>query len=810
MLNDLHYAVRTLLRAPGFTAIAVVTLALGIGANTAIFSVVNGVLLRPLPYPDSESIVRLSSGDPAESRGSFSPPDFLDVDRESQTLFPVAGYRRDASTIAAPGREPQRMTTANVTVDFFEVFALPALLGRPFATAADRGTAERLVVLSEGTWQRELASDPAVIGRRIRIDGLPHTVVGIMPAAFDYPEDTAIWVLSPLAVPTSPLNVPGDPLTLRDVHYFEVVGRLKPGESLTTARAELGALAERQARDFPDSNAGRTIGMLPLSEGIVGGVRPALLMLLGAVGLVLLIACANVASLMLTRASERQREIAVRSALGASRGHLVRQFLAESLLLGVLGGAAGLFAAAWAIAGLVSALPAGMPRAEGIHLDLRVSGVAALIAVGSALVFGLIPAWQGSRTDASALLHEAGDRGSTGGRRRARTRAIFVVAEIALTLVLLVGAGLLVNSFLRLQRVDPGFRIDELAVVALPLPQSQYPDGPRQSAFYKRILDGVRQRPGISAAALLFPAPFQGTDASAGFSIEGRGPTTNADQPTAGLASISPGYFQAMGIPIVKGRDFSDRDREPAPAVGLVNQALARKYFPGDDPIGKRIRFDDTDKDWMTIVGVVADTRNRGLDEAPAPLLYIHYPVFTVPFMTVVARSSAGPGAVASAVREEMRAVDPDLPLDTVKPMRQVIADRTAGPRFRTLLVAAFAVMALLLATVGVYGLVSYSVAQRTREFGIRMALGALPRQVMAPVLKEGLLLGALGVLFGTVGALFATRLLSGFLYGVEATDPLTFIAVASLLLAVALVASYVPSRRALHIDPVAALRSDV
>ena len=343
------------------------------------------------------------------------------------------------------------------------------------------------------------------------------------------------------------------------------------------------------------------------------------------------------------------------------------------------------------------------------------------------------------------MLHEAGDRGSTGGRRRARTRAVFVVAEIALTLVLLVGAGLLVNSFLRLQRVDPGFRVEELTVVTLPLPQSQYPDGPRQSAFYKRLLDGVRQRPGISAAALLFPPPFQATTASGGFSIEGRAKATRADQPSAALSSISPGYFQAMGIPIVKGRDITDQDREPSPAVVMVNQALARKYFPGDDPLGKRIRFGDTDDDWMTIVGLVADSRNRGLDEEPAPLLYIPYPYFTVPFMTVVARSSAGPGAVASAVREEMRALDPEMPLDAVKPMRQVIADRNAGPRFRTLLVAAFAVMALLLATVGVYGLVSYSVAQRTREFGIRMALGAHPRQVMAPVLKEGLLLRRAG-----------------------------------------------------------------
>ncbi len=807
MLTDLRYAARTLLRSPGFAGVAILTLALGIGANTAIFSVVNGVLLRPLPYPDSESIVRLSSGSPSDPAGSFSPPDFLDVDRDSQTLSIVAGYRRDAATIAAPGGEPERVVSAIVTADYFDLFAMPALMGRTFRASADSKTAEPLVVVSARVWERELAGDPEVAGRRIKVNGVPHTVVGVMPRAFNYPEGTDVWVLSPLVVPSSPLNVPGDLLAQRDVHYFDALGRLRPGTALGTARAELEALAGRQARDYPQTNQNRTLGLRPLSEEIVGSVRSALLMLLGAVALVLLIACANVASLLLARASERQRELAVRSALGASRLHLTRQLLAESLLLGGLGGGVGLMAAAWAVGALVAVLPAGMPRAEAIHLDLRVCAAAVLIAFASALVFGLVPAWQGSRTDASAVLHEAGDRGSTGGRRRARTRAAFVIAEIALTLVLLVGAGLLVNSFIRLQRVDPGFRVDELTLVTLPLPQSQYPDGPRQAAFYKRVLDGVRQRPGIGAAALLFPPPFQGTNASGSFRIEGRADTPDTDQPSAALSSISPGYFEAMGIPIVRGRDITERDREPAPAVVMVNQSFARKYFPGADSLGKRIRFGDTDEDWMTIVGIVADSRNRELDEQPAPLMYMPYLYFTVPFMSIVSRSSAGPGAVATAVREEVRALDPEMPLDAVKPMRQVIADRVAGPRFRTLLVAAFALMALLLATVGVYGLVSYSVAQRTREFGIRMALGAHPRQVMMPVLREGLVLGAAGVAIGTLGALLTTRLLSGFLYGVGATDPLTFVAVAVLLVIVALAASYVPSRRALAIDPIVALK---
>ncbi len=807
MLNDLRYATRTLLRTPTFAGVAILTLALGIGASTAMFSVVNGVLLRPLPYPDSGSIVRLSSGSLSDPQGSFSPPDFLDVDRQARTLSVVAGYRRDAVTIAPPGGEPRRVPAASVTADYFDVFAMPAVIGRTFTASADRATAEPLVVVGERVWERELASDPGIAGRRITVNGVPHTVLGVMPRGFDYPEDTGIWVLSPLVVPTSPLNVPGDLLTERDVHYFEVLARLHPGSSLAQARAELEALAGRQARDYPQTNQGRTIGLRPLTEVLVGSVRPALLMLLGAVGLVLLIACANVASLLLARASERQRELAVRTALGASRGHLARQLMAESLVLAAGGGLVGLVAGAWAVSGLVGVLPAGMPRAAAIRLDLGVSAVAVLIAFGSALVFGLIPAWQGSRASAATVLHEAGDRGSTSGRRRARTRGVFVVAEIALTLVLLVGAGLLVTSFIRLQRVDPGFRANDLTVVTLPLPQSQYPDGPRQAAFYRRVLDGVRQRPGIDAAALLFPPPFQGTNASGSFRIEGRADTTRADQPSAALSSISAGFFQAMGIPIVKGRDITERDREPAPAVVMVNQALVRKYFPGVEPLNRRIRFGDTDDDWMTIVGIVADSRTRDLDEAPVPLMYMPYPYFTVPFMSVVSRSSAGPGAVATAVREEVRALDPGMPVDAARPVQDLVADRVAGPRFRTLLVGAFALMALLLATVGVYGLVSYSVAQRTREFGIRMALGAHPRQVMLPVLGEGLALAALGVALGTLGAFFATRLLAGFLYDVGTTDPLTFAGVAALLLLVALAASYLPSRRALAIDPIVALK---
>jgi putative ABC transport system permease protein len=809
IFNDARYAVRALRRAPGFAVVAIVTLALGIGANTAIFSVVNGVLLRRLPYPNADRIVRLWSATPDEPRGAHSAADFLDFQRRNETLAALAGYREDALTVAPPGAESVRITSAVVTADFFDVFGTPAALGRTFNLATDRSTNEPLIVLSRDTWLRQLNGDPQAAGRRIRVNGVPHTIVGIMPGDFHYPEDAKAWVLSPLVVPTPPLDVPGDLLQTRDVHYFNVLGLVKPGVTTDAARADLTAVAASLAREFPQSNARRTLRIQPLHDDVVGDVRGALLLLLGAVGLVLLIACANVASLLLARASGRQRELAVRAALGASRGRLVRQLVAESLVLGAAGGVAGVIVGTWAVALLVNVLPEGIPRAEQIGLDARVAAIAVLLSLVSALLFGLVPAWQASRADASAVLHEAGTRGSTAGRGRARTRASVVVVEIALTLVLLVAAGLLINSFVRLQRVDPGFRVDGVTLVSLPVPQAQYPDGKRQAAFYQRVLESVRQYPGIQSAALLFPTPLEGDNAHGSFSIEGRPAATRADRSFAAIASISPAYFRTMGISIVKGRDFNERDREPAPAVIIVNRALARKYWGSEDPVGKHIHFGNADDDWLTVAGIVADAHNVGLREEPVPMLYLPYQYFTLPFMSIAVRSDTGTATVATAVREAVRAIDPEMPIDKVKPIGDLIAEQVAEPRFRTMLIGAFALMAVLLAAVGVYGLISYSVAQRTREIGIRVALGARPEQVMMPVLKEGLTLALAGIAIGLAGAAAATRLLARFLYGVGALDPATFAAVAALLLAIALLASYIPSRRALRIDPIEALRDE-
>jgi len=808
MFTDLRYALRTLLKNRGFAVVAILTLGLGIGANTAIFSVVNGVLLRPLPYPDAGAIVQVWTTTGGEPKSSHAAADFLELQRDNRTLLKLAGYRDDALTIAPAGGEPVRVQGDLVTIDYFDVFGMPARLGRTFSRAADGTTSEPLVVLSHAVWTGQLASDPQAIDRRVRINGVPHTVVGIMPPAFNYPEGAKAWVLSPKAVPLPPIDVTGDLLESRGVHYFQAVGRLKPGVTLEQARADLAALADDQSRRFPEINGGRGAAVQPLHEKIVGDVRGALFMLLAAVGLVLLIACANVASLLLARASGRQREIAIRAALGAGRGRLIRQLITESLVLGVAGGAAGLLAGGWAIALLLAVVPDGIPRVEQIGLDVRLAALAILVSFVSALIFGLVPALQASRTDASLVLRES-DRAATGGRQRARTRAVLVVAEIALTVVLLVSAGLLASSFVRLQRVDPGFRVEEVTLVTLPLPQSKYEDGKRQAAFYQRVLEGIQQRGEIQSAAILFPNPISGGNASGTFTLEGQPIPPRKDQPFTAIASVSDDYFRTLGIPMIQGRLFAQPDRDPAPAVAIVNTTLVRKYLAGKRAVGTRVRFGDSDGDWITIVGVVADSRNMGLSAAPTPLLYLPYHRFPLAFMSIAARSSAGPGAVASIVREAVKRVDPDMPVDTVVPLRQVLQDSIAEPRFRTLLLGAFASMAVVLASVGVYGLISFSVAQRTREIGIRVALGAQARQVMAPVLREGLGLALIGIGLGIAGSLAATRLLAEFLFGVEPTDPLTYAAVALLLLAIALVASYIASRRALRVDPITALRAE-
>ena len=807
MLNDLRYAARTLLKNPGFTLVAVATLALGIGANTAIFSVVNGVLLRPLPFPEPDRIVRVWTSTPDEQRSNHSAGDFIDLRREQQSLQAVAGYRSLLFTVAARTGDASQLAGAFVTAEFFDVLGVPAAFGRRFSAAQDTAAGERRVVLSRHAFTQLYGDQADVVGQALRVNGQTHTLVGVLPAGSGWPAGADVWVLSDKEVPPSPLDLPAQAAD-REVRYFEAIARLKPGITLVQAQQDVSRVATLiHGRSAPTA-APRDIRLFDLREDIIGDVRFGLLVLQAAVGLVLVIACANVASLLIARASGRRRELAIRAALGAGRARLVRQLLTESALLGIAGGFVGLLVGSWMIGLLTHVLPDNVPRAEAISLDRVVAGLTILTALATGLLFGVMPALQASHAPAQAALKQGGDRGGTSGVRTF-ARSALVVGEVALTLVLLAGAGLLLNSLLRLQRVDSGLQPENLTIAALVIPQSRYPTAASQIDVYRRLIEGLAPRAGIQAVGVGFPGPLRGGNASGSFAIDGRN-SVGAARPFANLGSVSGGYFRAMGIPLIAGRTFADSDGADAAPVAIASTAMVRKYWPGENPIGKRLRFDDDPKvPWSTIVGVVGDVRQLGLDQEPPPILYMPYQQFPLPFTNVSIRSSAPAGTIAALVRAELAAIDPDLPPGDVRSLRDLLDNSIAQPRFRTLLVTAFALVALLLAAVGVYGLISYSVAQRTREIGIRMALGARPRQVLGQIMREGLMLALAGVGLGLIGALLAARVISTFLFGVQAYDPLTFGSVALILLAVASLASYVPSRRALNVDPVRALRAD-
>ena len=801
----LRYAIRTLLKTPGFTLIAITTIALGIAVNSAIFSVVNGVLLQPLPFPDESRVVELTTSTANEARSNYSAGDFTDLRQGSTKLQAVAGFREDVSTVTIEGREPELLESVLVTPGFFDVLGAPAALGRPWSAADGPAGGRKVVVLAHQAWTRLLNADPAAVGRAMRINGETYTITAVMPPEVSWPLEKDLWILSPLSVPPSPITVP-DPETNRDVQYFQAIGRLRPGVSLADAQAELHAIASR-VQGTGQAATGRDFRAEPIRERVVGDVRDALLVIQGAVGLVLLIACANVSSLLIARATGRRRELAIRAALGAGRGHLMRQMLTESVVLGIAGGVCGLLLSAWLINVLQRFVPASVPRTAMITLDARVmlATLAASLAVG--ILFGLLPALQASRAQAGSVIKEAGERGSSA---RARGRAALVVAEIALTLILLVGAGLLANSFLRLQRVDPGFQVEHAMLGNMLVPQSRYTTPEQIAALYRRLVEGLSQRSDVQAVGVGFPGPFRGDNAGGGFYVEGRETATRADRPYANIGTVSGGYFAAMGIPLIAGRTFAETDVKSSAPVAIVSAALARKYWPGENPVGKRLRFDDDPKaPWIDVVGLVGDVRQLGLRREPPPLLFFPYAQFTLPFMTVVVRSALPDATVISLMRQQLAAIDRDLSMGDVLPLQTSVARHVDQPRFRAMLIGVFALLALTLAAVGVYGLISYTVAERTREIGIRVALGAAPRQVLLPVVREGLVLALVGLTIGLAGAFAAARALTAFLFGVGAADPLTFAGVALLMLIVALLASYIPSRRALKVDPIIALRAE-
>jgi putative ABC transport system permease protein len=804
--QDVRYAFRSLARAPGFTLVALLTLALGIGATTAIYSVVDGILLRPLPYPEPGRIVRVwpvSSG--SQAQASFSPADYLDYKQRSGSFSALAAYRENVLDLTGRG-EPVRLRAVEASRSFFDVLGAPPLAGRVFSEATDPPGSPQVAVLSERFWEEKLGRAEDVIGSSLRLDGQPTTVIGIVSRTVRHPVDADIWVLAQFDVPSAPIDIDGDLLAQRDVEYFNAVGRLRPDITLTQARAELRVIGGRLAQEHPDSNAGEAATVEPLQETLVGDVRTALLVLLGAVGFVLLIACANVANLLLARGASRRRELAVRSALGASRERLLLQLLTESVVLALVGGMLGLLLAYWGVDLLLAMAPESIPRIREVQLDFRVAAIAIVTSAAVGIFFGLVPALQGSRSHVVDALRDGGRTGTS----RSRTRNALVVAEIALSLVLLIGAGLMLASFMRLRAVDPGFIVERLMVINVPLPQGRY-DTPAQTRFYEQLHERLREDPRTARSAIAFPMPFGGGNAAGDYQVEGAPPRTRGERPIAQLVAVSPGYFQTMGIPLLRGRDLSFSDASEGPGVVVVNRTLAEREWPGQDPIGRRIAMGPADNadSWLTVVGVVGDAQTSRLDGPVQPTMYLALPRFTIPFSGVVIRSDAGETAVATAVKAAVHSLDPNLPVDQVRTVEQVIQRATGQPRFRALLVAVFAGAALLLAAVGLYGLISYTVAQRVPEIGVRLALGATPGQVMRQIVGQGLRLSLVGVLLGVAGALGAARLIESLLFSVSATDPIVYASLAVALLAVAATACYVPARRALRIDPMTALRAE-
>ncbi len=793
LLQDLRYGIRMLIKNPGFTAIAVVTLALGIGANAAIFSVINAVLLRPLPYPEPGRLFTLSSNQ--------SLPDLEDIKAQSQAFDDFGGVTTQALDFTGGG-EPLQVQAALINVDLFEALGVHAAIGRTLTPEEDRYGAERVVVLSHGFWQRHLGGDPSIIGRAIPLSSNAYTVIGVMPADFTMPrEEVDVWaslrVVNPLAA------------QFRGVHFLHTYFRLKPGVSLGQARAETENIDRWLEQHYPEENKGRHTQLIPLHERIVGKTRPALVILFGAVGLVLLIACANFANLLLTHATSRSQELVIRAALGAGRWRLVRQVVTESVALAMLGGAGGLVLGLWGVELLNTLKPANLPRLSAITIDGRVLAFTLGVSLLTGIIVGLVPALSASRLNVNEALKQGG-RSATGGANRQRLHSLLVVSEIALALVLLIGAGLLIRGFWLLGSVDPGFDPANLLTMRIELPEARYQELPKQTQFRQSLLDGLNALPGVRAA-MVSELPLSGDYLTHNFIIEGRPPLAPGDEPEVNVRSVGGDYFGTMKIALLQGRDFTALDRAGAPMVGVVNERFVSEYFADENPIGARIRWARQDPpQWMTIVGVVADVKHFGLNGAEEPAFYYSYAQLDQSWkrwMYLVVRGKGDPASLANQVKHQVWLLDKQIPVTKAQTMTEVMAASIAAQRFNMLLLGIFAAVALALAAVGIYGVISYSVTRRTHEIGVRMALGARSSDVLRLVIGRGMILTFIGVAIGLAAALALTRLMSSLLFGVTATDPFTYVSVSLLLAGKALLACYIPARRATKVDPMIALR---
>jgi putative ABC transport system permease protein len=802
LFQDFRYAIRQLHKSPGFTAVAVITLALGIGANTAVFSVVDQVLLHPLPYPDSDRIVKISQTFQGVSTDDASPANYLDWVSQNQlsqnpAFAEMAAARGWRGSLSA-GNRPEQVTGTMTTPSFFPLFGVNPILGRGLAASDAQPGNDHVVVLGYGLRQRYFAADPGVVGRNFRLNGEQYSVVGVMPPNFSPDEYGELWLPSPWGVPTHPLVPDQNPRQFRGRNYLEAWARLKPGVTLPAASAELDTIARRLEKQYPDSNGEVGVSLLPLHEYIVGDIRPVLLVLLAAVAFVLLIACANVANLLLARATARGKEISIRTALGASRRRLVRQLLTESVLLALLGGVLGLLLAVLAVPSLLALSPPDIRQFNQIGINREALAFSFLASLVCGVVFGLIPALQASRPNPNQFLKE-GERGSAASR--GRTRSALVIAEVGLSLVLLVGAGLLVKSFARLMEVNPGFDSDHLLTFNLSLPFST--DPARQLAFYQQALERLQALPGVQAVGAVSRLPLAGGNSSRSFNVPGNEKSYNAD-----IRVSTPDYFRTMGIPLLKGRGFSDGDIRSSLNVAIVNEVLARTVLPGQDPIGKQITNFGPDNLTLQIVGVIGNVRHVGLDSEPHAEIYQLLGQAQWPSMFVTMRSATSDAmSLTSAAQSAVWSVNKDVPLANIRTMHDLIANSVQRRKFSMLLLTMFAAVAMLLAAAGLYGVMSYSVAQRTKEIGIRMALGARRPNVLALIVKQGMALVLMGIAAGIMLSFGMTRLISGMLFGITATDPLTFAGVAILLGAVAFLANYLPALRAASVDPMVALR---
>ncbi|HEU4391583.1 MAG TPA: ABC transporter permease, partial [Blastocatellia bacterium] len=789
---------RMLLKAPGFTAVAIVTLALGIGANSAMFSAVNAVLLRPLPFADPDRLVLVSENNFQKGWQYFSvaPPNYADW-RTQNRVFEDVGAMRGSPYNFSGGAEPERINGSRVTPAFFTILGVNPIHGRTFLGEEDQPGHDRVVVLSYGFWQRNFGSDQGILGNTIRLNGEGYTVVGIMPPDFQIPGRSQLW---------TPAAFTPEQLQNRGSHFTSVLARLKPRVSLETAQADLSGIATRLAEQYPATNGGWGVNVTLLHEEVVGDVRSSLLILLGAVGFVLLIACANVSNLLLTRATARHREIAIRAALGAGRWRIVRQLLTESSLLGLVGGALGLLLALWG-SQLISGLPADtLPRAAGINVDMRVVGFTLSLALLTAMLFGIAPALQASRPSLGEALKEGG-RSGMAGQGRHRLRSILAGLEVALAVVLSVGATLLVKSLWQLQSVDPGFRPEGLLTATVSLPQSKYGNPQQQVAFYNQALAGLTSVTDVKSAALCTTLPLGGSDFIFSFRTDRQTDVAPQDLSSANYYAISPDYFSTLGIRLLEGRVFNDQDSPNTTRVAIVNQTMANRFFPGESAIGRHLSMGINSNVTREIVGVVADVHHYGLDRPTTMQMYEPFAQQPFDLMAIVLRTDRDPATLAGVLRRQIQVVDKDQPVAQIRTGEEIIASAVVQSRFRTVLLGLFAGLALLLAMIGIYGVISYSANQRVHEIGVRLALGATRSDIVRLIVGHGMVFSIAGVVAGLAGAFGLTRFMSDFLFVVKPGDLGTFATIAILLTLVALLACYVPARRAMKVDPMIALR---